>query len=327
MNLKNRYLSFAAAAVVLLPLIFLPYYAGQYTVTTFVRIMYFGFLALSVGMLIGQGGMVSLTQTAFFGMSGYILGLFGYERGLPFPWPDLMGIAAVLLLATIFGLVAMRTHKIVFLMITLAFGQICWAFASQNTTILHGWAGIRGIRPVTILGIDFGNQAYFYWGTLFLFALGLIVLWRLINSPFGLALRGTRESSRRMAALGYPVYWIRVTAFLIAAVYAAVGGLIATYYTGIITPTTIHMSRTIWILLVVILGGANYFWGPVIGTVIAVWIDVLLSQVTERYNMVIGIIFLLTVIFAPNGVMSLVDKFLKRKSSGLLGRIRTRKAA
>jgi len=128
-------------------LIFLPYFVGQYTVTTFIRIIYFGFLSLSMGFLIGQGGMVSLAQTAFFGLSGYIIGLFGVEQGIMFPWPDLMAIGAVLILALFFGMIAMGTHKIVFLMITLAFGQVCWAFAAQNTTILRGWSGIRGIRP------------------------------------------------------------------------------------------------------------------------------------------------------------------------------------
>ncbi len=305
------------AALVLLLLFLLPYYAGQYTVTPFVRIIYFGFLALSVGMLIGQGGMVSLTQTAFFGLTGYMIGLLGYERGVPFPLPELIGLASVLFLAFLFGAVAMRTERIVFLMITLAFGQICWAFAAQNTSLLHGWAGIRGIRPFTVFGINFAKQANFYWASLILFLIGIWVLWRISKSPFGLALNGVRENSRRMAALGYPVYWIRLVAFLIASLYAGIGGILATYYTGIITPTTIHMSRTIWILLIVILGGANYFWGPVVGTAIAVWIDVITSQVTERYNTVIGIVFLLTVLFSPTGVMGILDEIRKRRKVGL----------
>lgn len=317
----------AFAAVVLLLLFLLPYYGGQYTITTFVRIIYFGFLALSVGMLVGQGGMVSLTQTAFFGLTGYMIGLLGYERGVPFPLPELIGLVSVLFLAFLFGAVAMRTERIVFLMITLAFGQICWAFAAQNTSLLHGWAGIRGIRPFTILGINFAKQANFYWASLILFLLGIWALWRLSKSPFGLALNGIRENSRRMAALGYPVYWIRVVAFLIASLYAGIGGILATYYTGIITPTTIHMSRTIWILLIVILGGANYFWGPVVGTIIAVWIDVITSQVTERYNTVIGIIFLLTVLFSPTGVMGILDEIRKSRRGGLWYRLTHPRAA
>jgi branched-chain amino acid transport system permease protein len=308
-------------------LILLPFYAGEYTVTTFVRIIYFGFLASSVGMLIGQAGMVSLTQTAFFGLAGYVIGLLGAERGMPFPWRDLIAIGAVLIMALIFGLIAMRTDKIVFLMITLAFGQICWAFAQQNTSLLHGWAGIRGIRPPTIVGINFNHTSNFYWASLLIFALGIFVLWLLAKSSFGLALNGIRENPRRMAALGYPVYWIRVAAFLIASVYAGVGGILATYNTGIITPTTIQLSRTIWVLLMVILGGATYFWGPIVGTIIAVWLDVLISQGTERYNTVIGVIFVSTVLFLPGGVLSIADSLREGANVPFLHRFLGRKSA
>ncbi|HEY0790047.1 MAG TPA: branched-chain amino acid ABC transporter permease [Chthoniobacterales bacterium] len=317
MNRDHRQtLRFLAATAGGALLVLLPFYAGPYTITTCVRIIYFGFLALSVGLLVGQAGMVSLTQTAFFGMTGYVLGLMGKERGLPFPWPDLAALGIVLVFALAFGLVSMRTHGIVFLMITLAFGQICWAFAQQNTSLLHGWAGIRGIRAPTVLGIDFKVPASFYWASLALFALSIFVLRLITRSSFGLALNGIRESPRRMAALGYPVYWIRVVAFLIAALYAGLGGLVATYYTGIITPTTIQLSRTIWVLLMVILGGSAYFWGPVVGTVIAVGLDVLVSSMTDRYNAVIGLVFVATVVFFPRGLLSITDRFGSRPGVG-----------
>jgi branched-chain amino acid transport system permease protein len=294
-------------------LVLLPIYGSQYTITTAIRIIYFGFLAVSTGFLIGQGGMVSLAQAAFFGIAGYGLGLFGFERGIPFPIADLIAILLVLVFAVVFGMIANRAQGIVFLMITLAFGQVVFAFALQNTTLLHGWAGIRGIRPPTIMGIDFNNTGYFYWAALAIYSLGLFILWRIVKSPFGLMLNGTRESSQRMSALGYPVYWIRVVAFLIAAVYAGVGGLLATYNTGVITPTTMQLSRMIWVLLMVILGGASYFWGPVVGTIVAVLLDVLVSQVTERYNTVIGIIFVLTVLFSPTGILGFLDNLRKRR--------------
>ncbi|PKO04575.1 MAG: hypothetical protein CVU41_16150 [Chloroflexi bacterium HGW-Chloroflexi-3] len=294
-------------------LILLPYYVSQYTVTTFIRIIYFGFLSLSMGFLIGQGGMISLTQTAFFGLSGYIIGIFGVERGLMFPWPDLMAIGAVAIMAFLFGMIAMGTHRIVFLMITLAFGQVCWAFAAQNTTILRGWSGIRGIRPFVIYGINFNEYQNFYWASLILFALGIFILWRISKSPFGLALNGIRENPRRMAAIGYPVYWIRVVAFLIAAVYAGLGGILAAYNTGIIMPTTIQLSRTIWVLLTVILGGASFFFGPIVGTFVAVWLDVLISGVTERYNLVLGVVFLIIVLFSPTGIIGIFDQMRNDK--------------
>jgi branched-chain amino acid transport system permease protein len=116
-----------------------------------------------------------------------------------------------------------------------------------------------------------------------------------------------------MAAIGYPVYWIRVVAFLIASVYAGLGGILAAYNTGIIMPTTIQMSRSIWVLLTVILGGSSYFFGPVVGTFVAVWLDVLISGVTERYNLVLGVIFLIIVLFSPTGIIGIFEQIRKGK--------------
>ena len=308
-------IKFFAAAAVIVALVTLPAYGGQYTLTTFIRIVYFGFLALSVGLLLGQGGMISLTQTAFFGVSGYVVGLLGAERGVPFPIPELTGLALVALVAFVLGLVVMRTFGIVFLMLTLALGQIFWSFTRQNTSLLHGWAGIRDIHPPAILGIDLTQNANFYWMSLALFGLGLFILWRLIESPFGLALSGVRESPRRMSALGYPVFWLRVTLFVIAALYAGVGGILAAWSSGIVTPTSLQLSRMIWILLIVILGGSRYFWGPVLGAVVAVWLDVIISQLTPRYNTVIGIVFVVVILLAPNGILGVWEKFSARRSA------------
>lgn len=311
-----------AGAAILSVLILLPLFAGQYTVTVLVRMIYLGFLALSTALLIGQAGMVSLTQTAFFGSAGYIIGLLGTERGVAFPWPELAAVGFVLVMSLVFGLVAMRAHGMVFLMLTLALGQICWAFARQNTSLLHGWAGIRGIRPGTWLGIDFSHYVNFYWLSLACFLVGLWLMWRLRESPFGLALNGIRESPRRMAALGYPVYGMRVAVFVIAALYAGVGGILSAYATGVVTPTTLQLSRMIWVLLVVILGGVHYFWGPVVGTVVAVALDVIISQLTPRYNTVIGLIFVAVVLLAPNGILGLLDQVRQNRRSQSLRRSR-----
>lgn len=311
--------------IVIAFLVLMPFFASKYTITTLIRIIYFGFLAVSTGFLIGQVGLVSLAQAAFFGIAGYALGLIGYERGVPFPLADILAIVGVLGFAAVFGLIANRTKGIVFLMITLAFGQVVFAFALQNTTFLHGWAGIRGIRPPVVFGIDFQSTVNFYWAVLLIYIIALFVLMRIVKSPFGLILNGVRESSERMDALGYPTYWIKVAAFLIAAVYAGIGGLIATYNTGVITPTTMQLPRMIWILLMVILGGASYFWGPVVGAIVVVWLDVLISQVTERYNLVIGIIFVLTVLFAPNGILGYLDSLHRQNRIPILRRFNDRK--
>ncbi len=314
MALPPRTVRIVLSAALLIAVVF-PFVADAYWVTTVTRMFYFGLLAASIGYLIGQGGMTSLAQTAFFGMTGYVIGLLAFERGWPVVWTLLLALVLVAVVALLFGMVAMRTQNMVFLMITLAFGQICWAFAQQNTSLLHGWSGIRGIRAPTVLGIDFSTTQNFYWVALVVFAATVIVLRRIVRSPFGLVLNGIRESPRRMAALGYPVYWIRVTAFVVAALCAGIGGILATYSIGIITPTSLALSRTIWVLLMVILGGASFFWGPFVGAALAIGLDVLISQHTERYNTVIGLIFVAVVLFAPSGVLGAIEKTKTRRES------------
>lgn len=307
MKTIDRYRKHYLSVIVLFAAV-LPLFASPYTLTTFIRIIYFGLLSMSVGMLIGQLGVVSMAQTAFFAMGAYFIGLVGFERNIfPFPWVDILGVLFTALVAFLFGMVAMRVRDMVFMMITLAFGQVCWSLGTQNTSLLHGWLGIVGIRPYTILGIDFTNQAYFYWACLIIFILVTYVYMRITNTTYGLALNGIKENSRRMEAMGYQVYWIKVVFFVIAAAVASLGGIIMFYNTGIITPSSMHMSRTSWILLCVILGGATYFWGPVLGTIIAVWADVLISQMTMRYTTILGLIFLLIVLFAPQGLLGLID--------------------
>ena len=197
-------------------------------------------------------------------------------------------------------------------MITLAFGQVVFAFALENITLLHGWAESVASGRLPFLALISKIPAIFTGPRWRYFSLALFILWRVVKAPFGLVLNGTWITPNRIPALGYPVYWVRVIAFLIAAVYAGIGGLLATYNTGVITPTTMQLSRMIWVLLMVILGGANYFWGPVVGTVVAVWLDVLISQVTERYNTVIGIIFVLIVLFSPTGILGFFDHMRKQ---------------
>jgi len=300
-------------ALVFILMVTLPWYADAYTITTYTRSIYFGFLALSVALLLGQGGMISLTQTIFFGMTGYVIGLLGAERGIAFPWPELAGLLLVVVVAFLFALVLMRTYGLVFLMLSLALGQIGWSFARQNTSLLHGWAGMRGIKPPELFGLDLSVSSHFYWLSLAVFCGALWVLWRIVESRFGLVIRGIRENPRRMSALGYHVFWQRVAIFVVAALFAAVGGILAAWSSGIVTPSTLHLNRMIWVLLVVILGGARYFWGPVLGTVIAVWLDVVISQLTPRYNTVIGIIFVLVILMAPNGLLGLWDSLQARR--------------
>lgn len=287
-----------------------PWVLSAYGLTTLITILYYGLLAFSLGFLMRNVGMISLCQTAFFGLSGYMVGIFGVNMGWPFPWPPLLGLVVACLTGLLFGCIALRTFAISFLMITLAIGQLCWALAQQWISVFGGFNGIQGIRPPVIFGLDCSDPTVFYYFLFLVFLLVVLGLRLLVDSPFGLALRGIKESPDRMAALGYSVFRLRLAAFVLAAMTAAFGGIFSVYFTGVITPSVLSLERAIWTLLIVILGGANYFWGPLFGTICVVVLDVVISSLTERYSSVIGVIFLVIVLFATDkGLVKLLELF------------------
>jgi branched-chain amino acid transport system permease protein len=285
-----------------LALFTLPWWSPPLYLTLSIRIMFFGLLAISLSFLAGQLNKISLTQTAFFGVAAYSIAILGVKHNIPFPYPALVGLGLAILLAALFGLVATRSSGIYFIMITLALGQLTWALSNQWLSMTGGYDGIPGIRAPTVWGIPFVNPKNFYFALLvvFLICVGAVAL--IIRSSFGLTLRGIRESPTRMAALGYPVFWIEYLAFIISGTLAGISGIFFAYFTWVVNPHALDLSRAVWILLVSILGGVGSLFGPLLGTTIVVLAEIKLSQLTERYMTIIGLIFILVVLFAPEGI-------------------------
>ena len=271
--------------------------------------MFFGLLAMSLSFLAGHLNKVSLTQAAFFGVAAYSVAILGVKYNVPFPYPALIGLLLAILLSALFGLVAIRTNGIYFLMITLALGQLTWALAHQWIAMTGGYNGISGIRAPTVGGIPFVDPKNFYIALLLVFLMCMLMMTWVVRSSFGLALRGIRESQSRMVALGYPVFWIQYLAFIISGALAGVSGIFFAYFTWVVNPHSFDMSRSVWILLVSILGGMESLAGAVLGTAILVLLEIELSKLTERYMTIIGLIFILVVLFAPEGIIGRLRKW------------------
>jgi branched-chain amino acid transport system permease protein len=300
-------------------LVTLPVWIPSFYLTLTIRIMFFGILAMSFTFLAGKGGMVSLAQVAVFGTSGYALAYTSLTLGLPWFVSIALAIGLSVVLAAVFGLLAVRTSGIYFLMITLALGQIMWGVAFQWVSVTGGFDGLQGMRAPTVLGIDFTSPINFYY-VLLVVTIGIVVLLRtVINSPFGLALQGIRDNPLRMQALGYPVTTIRYLAFVLAGFVAAIPGVFFAYFTGVINPGALEMSRSVWILVVTILGGIGSLVGAFLGTTIVVLLETFVIHVTPRYLTVIGLVFLLTILFAPDGITGRFEallRWLKRSKYG-----------
>lgn len=290
-------------------LVAVPWIASDYFVMMCIRVMYFGMLTLSLCFLASELGVVSLMQASFFGISGYFIAILQTRYQLQFPIPPLVGIGVAVLFAALTGLLVIRARGIYFLMLTLVLGQLIWALASQWASVTRGDSGITDIFAPLIFGISTEeSKGAFYLFELFFFCGVIYFLTALKRSPFGLMLRGVRDSESRMAILGYPVSLLRYVAFIFAAFVASIGGVFFAYFTGLINPHAVSLPTNVETLLAGILGGIQTLFGAMLGTAILKILDLVLSGITKRYLLVMGILFLITIMFAPKGVAGILKR-------------------
>lgn len=284
-----------------------------------------GMIALSLMILAGYGGMVSLVQMSCAAAAGYGMAVFG-ESGLTeisFGWHWTvavpLAIACSVLLCTVTGALAVRTEGIYTIMITLAIGAAFFYFTRQNYSIFNGFTGFNGVSPPQVFGVDWTNQTAFYYLALFWAALSYGFTVYLARTPFGLALQGVRDNPRRMAAMGYNVNAHRIAAYALAGVIAGVAGILLVWSTTQISPNTADVGAIIDILVIAVIGGINRPIGPFVGALIyAVMrtysLDILeaVGLDGERFKLLIGLVFLVIVYWSPDGVCGIWDRYAPR---------------
>jgi branched-chain amino acid transport system permease protein len=293
-----------AACVALLAL---PYVLSAYYLGIVIEMMIFSLFAMSLDLLVGFTGMASLGHAAYFGIAAYTAGLLA----LKLSWSVWLAMPAALLItamtATAFGLLALRTRGSYFLMITLALSQVAWGIAFGWRSLTGGDDGLPNIpRPSLAPNWPLTDDTAFYYFVLVLAGLGTLVLLRVASSPFGYALRGIRESETRMLALGYNVRRYKLTVFIVAATVAGLAGCLYVYYNRFVSPDYLQVVRSAEVLLMVILGGAGTLIGPAIGASLLVALENLISAYTERWLMVLGVIYILVALLAPRGIMGVI---------------------
>jgi branched-chain amino acid transport system permease protein len=200
-------------------------------------------------------------------------------------------------------------------MITLALGQIVWGVAYRWISITNGDNGISVTGRPSPLGLSLASPSHFYWATLVVFVLALGSMAMLVASPFGAALRGTRDQPRRMAALGYHVWMIRFLAFLLSGFWSGVAGLLFLYYNQFVSPQAVALTASAEALLMVISGGSGTLLGPVVGAGLVVIMKNVASAYIERWNFVLGAIFVAIVIFMPDGLVPGIARLWRRATA------------
>lgn len=285
-----------------------------------------GMIALSLMFLAGYGGMVSLAQMSTAGLAGYMVAVFGTSGvdaiSLHWPWWLYVPVAILIamLFATMVGALAVRTSGIYTIMITLAIAAAFFYFTRQNYGIFNGYSGFANVVPPELFGVNWRRPIPFYYLSLGCAVLSFLAVTYVSRTPFGLALQGIRDNPRRMAALGFNVTAHRVAAYALAAIIAAVAGILLVWQNAQISPGTAGLPAVIDILVIAIVGGLGRPIGPFIGALIYVVLQVFASDILlavglsgDRFKLLIGLGFLAVVYWSPDGVLGLWDRWRSRR--------------
>lgn len=296
--------SLFAVLTLLLPFLFSNYYVGLAT-----QIFIMAIFAMSLDILVGHTGLPSMGHAAYYGVAAYATGFLCLAGVKNFWLVIVLGMGLGGLAAAFFGLLALRAQGPYFMLITLALSQVLWGIAFKWRSLTRGDDGLPGIgRPDLGLGIDLKPDLYFYYFTVAIFLIVVFALFILLNSPFGYTLRGIRESESRMKALGYPVWLYKYASFIFAGIFAGISGVLWVYYSGFVNPSYFAVDLSVKALLMLILGGSGSLFGPLIGAGIIVLLENLVSGFTERWSLVLGIVYVTVIMLFSEGIFSVFKR-------------------
>ena len=303
----------AAAIVVAAILLGAPPLLAPYMLSLVTQALIWAMLAMSLDLILGYTGLASLGHAAYLGLGAYSVGILTTRHGANF-WVTLaVGILLAALGAAIFGLVALRATGVYFLMITLALGMVVWGLAHRWVSLTAGDNGIASVPRPRGLPWAFTDTLSFYYLVLVAFAVAFVVLWTIVHSPFGKTLVGIRESESRMRTLGYHVWLHKYVGFVIAGAAGGFAGVFWAYYNGFVSPADAELATSVEILLMVALGGRGTLYGPALGAAMIVLLKNVVSVYTHRWLLILGAVYIGTIVYAPEGIIGLLRDRLKER--------------
>lgn len=299
-------------ALSIYPLIATPFFVFQIGAQTLVL----GLIALSLSFLAGMGGMVSLSQMTVAGIAAYTVAILGPSSvgTISLGWVPWLAVLIALLIgvlsAVAIGALSIRTEGIRTIMITLAIGTAFFYLTQQNYSVFNGFQGFSGIDAPLLFGIDLGGPRAFYYLSLVVSTLAVFGVLYIGRTPFGIGLQGVRDNARRMASLGFNVTAHRLVAHGIAGLIAAAGGVLFVYYNHRVSPGSIHTGALINVLVIAVLGGLRHPIGAFLGAALFVLLQNFAIDFVdrERFNLVIGAVFLAVILFSPDGLLGLWER-------------------
>src|SRR6201987_936983 len=275
---------------------------NAFALTLFTRVVILAIAALSLNLIMGFGGMVSFGHAAYLGIGGYAVGILAKEGiGSGFvQWPIAIGTAA--LYAFVVGALSLRTRGVYFIMITLAFAQMIYyvaigldRYGGDDGLTIYRRSGFDGL-------IDLSNRTVFYYLCFGLLLVVIYLVWRIVNSRFGMVIQGARSNKPRMCAIGFPTFRYRLVCFVIAGAMCGLAGALLANHTSFISPAMMHWTRSGDLIVMVVLGGMQSLFGPLIGAVTYLLLEEALSRLSGYPNLFLGPVLLLVAIYVNGGI-------------------------
>jgi branched-chain amino acid transport system permease protein len=300
------------AVVLLLALLLLPVYVeltgSRFLLTLFTRIVILALAAVSLNLILGYGGMMSFGHAAYLGIGGYAVGILAFEgvsSGFV-QWPA--ALLASAFFALVVGALSLRTRGVYFIMITLAFAQMAYYIVAG----LARYGGDDGLtiqkRSQFVAPLNLSNKVQFYYVCLTLLFASMYLVWRIVNSRFGLAIQGARSNDTRMRAIGFPTNRYKLVCFVIAGTLCGLAGALLANHTDFVSPAMMYWTRSGDLIIMVVLGGMGSIFGPLFGAVALLVLEEVLSGITEYWQIILGPLLLLVVLFARGGIDGLLGK-------------------
>ena len=295
------------AALVLLP-VYVEFTGNRFLLTLFTRIIILALAAVSLNLILGFGGMMSFGHAVYLGIGGYAVGMLAHEGVYSgfVQWP--VALAASALFALVIGALSLRTRGVYFIMITLAFAQMAYY-------VVAGLARYGGDDGLTIYKrsqffepINLSNKMQFYYICLALLYASIYLVWRIVNSRFGMVVQGSRSNDMRMRAIGFPTFRYKLTCFVIAGTLCGLAGALLANHTDFVSPAMMYWTRSGDLIIMVVLGGMGSVIGPVFGAMMLLVLEQTLSGITEYWQIILGPLLLLVVLFARGGIDGLLGK-------------------
>jgi len=305
------YFLILAAGLTAVPLVL-----SSYHQTLITRFLIFALYAMSFNLAFGYTGLLSLGHGAFFGAGAYCVGLLTMHAGIDSLWIGLpLGVGLAVLVAALFGLIALRASGIYFLLVTFALGQMCfsvaWNFKWFNSPGMRGITGLD-LPTLGIKGLALTTLSYYYL-VLGAFLVSLVVLYLIVRSPFGLSLVGIREDEKRMEAVGYNTWLHKYLAFVISGLFCGLAGVLFAYYNNMVEPNHLGIDTSFLPMVMAIIGGQGSLFGPVIGAAVIVFFQEFVSMVMPiRWPLVLGSLFVVSIMLARQGIWVYLNMLLNR---------------